>query len=56
MARIVETDPATVSGIAEADECDRQQQAFDVVEDLLGLHSSDLDEKMTVIPVGHLFD
>jgi hypothetical protein len=43
MAEQVAVDPSDVRGIAEAEEADRQQLAFDVARDLLGMHAAALD-------------
>lgn len=55
-AKQVAIEPESVDGVDQADECDRQQQAFDVTENLLGIHGADLDAKLTVIrlPSGFL--
>jgi len=44
MAEASAIDPSTVSGVGQADECDRQQIAFDVTGDLIGMHGSNLAE------------
>jgi hypothetical protein len=49
MARNALPDPMTVSGVEDAEKFDRDNQAVELVEDLVCLHGAALSEKVRVI-------